>query len=271
MTIENRCVFWIMINYSLFLMSIILMAWTSIERYLFIYHERFMLRHIISLHYIPIIVIILYSIFFYVGTVLLYNCESTYNVHLYVCGGACYRYRLEFGLIDVIINAMGSVWTTFIVNIILITRHVVQRRRMKRSVIPAKKSQEWVRFYFSHYTFLFIFIKRRSLKLSIQLLSISLLYLISWMPYATIGLIQIFKNTPFLTYLLSTFFIYLPYCPVLFLPFICLFSMPDIKRKFDLAFNLFYHRFTKPKQNQVHIITKNPPECTTRPPLVIQL
>lgn len=142
-----------MINYSLFLSSILLMAWTSIERYLFIYHERFIIRHIISLHYVPIIIIILYSIFYYVGAVLLYNCEPAYDIHVYVCGGACYQYGLEFGLIGMILNAMGSVTTTFIVNIILIIRHIIQRRRMKRTVIHARKSQEWVRIIF----FCFIF------------------------------------------------------------------------------------------------------------------
>jgi len=94
---------------------------------------------------------------------------------------------------------------------------------MKRCMIQAKKSQAWVRipFYSSHNIFLYIFLKRRSLKLSIQLISISMLYLISWMPYAILGLLQIFENIVFLTYL--------PYCPVLFSPFICLLSMPNIK------------------------------------------
>jgi hypothetical protein len=135
-----------MINYTLFATSIILMAWTSIERYLFIYHERFILRHIISLHYAPIISIILYSIFFYTGAVLLYKCQPNYNVHLYVCGGACYQYGLELGLIDIVINIMGSVITTFVVDLVLIIRHTIQRCYMKRSAIAISKNLQWVRF-----------------------------------------------------------------------------------------------------------------------------
>ncbi len=143
--LESICTFWIMINHTLFLTSIMLMAWTSIERYLLIYHERLMLRHIILLHYAPIITIILYSIFFYVGSILLYKCQPTYNVRLYVCGGACYQYQLQLGLIDMIVNAMRSVMTTFIVNLVLIIRHVLQRYYMKRSVIPISKNLQWVR------------------------------------------------------------------------------------------------------------------------------
>jgi hypothetical protein len=129
-------------------MSIILMAWTSIERYLFIGHERFMLRHIILLHYAPTITTILYSIFFYVVAVLLYKCQSVYNVHLYVCGGACYQYQLGLGLIDMVLNAMCSVITTFVVNLVLIIRHVLQRYYIKRSVTPISKNLQWVRFFF---------------------------------------------------------------------------------------------------------------------------
>jgi len=134
-----------MIKYTLFLSSIMLMAWASIERYLLIYHERLMLRHIILLHYAPIMIIILYSIFFYVSSVLLNKCHPTHNVHLYVCGGACYQYQLQLGLIDIIVNTMGSVITTFVVNHVLIIRHVLRRCYMKRSVIPITKNLQWVR------------------------------------------------------------------------------------------------------------------------------
>ena len=152
---QSTCTIWNMINYSLFLASIILMAWTSIERYVFIYHERFMLRHIILLHYAPIIVTISYSIFFYVGAVLLYKCKPAYNVHLYVCGGACYQYQLELGLIDMIVNAMCSVITIFVVNLVLIVRHVMERCYMKRSVVPVGNNLQWVRIVMSFLLILF--------------------------------------------------------------------------------------------------------------------
>lgn len=81
-----------------------------------------------------------------------------------------------------------------------------------------------------------MFIQRRSLKLTIQLLSISMLYFLVWIPYALIVLLQMLNNTLFLTYLMSTFIVYTPYLLVSFLPFICLFAMPDLKKKFFLIF-----------------------------------
>ncbi len=60
-------------------------------------------------------------------------------------------------------------------------------------------------------------------------------------------------NTNFLNYLLSTFFIYFPYVQTLFLPYACLFFMPEIKQKFYTVmsslwrFKIFCH------QNRVHV------------------
>jgi hypothetical protein len=110
-----------------------------------------MLRHIILLHYAPITFIILYSIFFYVGAVLLYKCQPTYDVRLYVCGGACYQYQLGLGLIDMVINAMASVTITFVVNLVLVIRHVIQRCHMKHSVVPISKNLQWVKFLISFF------------------------------------------------------------------------------------------------------------------------
>ena len=72
--------------------------------------------------------------------------------------------------------------------------------------------------------------------MTVQLLSVSILYFIVWIPYTTIVLLQMVNNTSFLTYLMSTYIVYLPYLLVLFLPFICLFAMSELKKKF---FSLF--------------------------------
>ena len=78
---ENKCATWITFNYSLFQLSIFLMTWTSVERYFFIYHERFIMRHIILLHYGPITILILYCSVLYVGIVILYTCQPAYDIH----------------------------------------------------------------------------------------------------------------------------------------------------------------------------------------------
>jgi hypothetical protein len=142
---ESICTGWIVLNYSLFLFSITLMAWSSVERYLFIYHERIIIRYYVLLHYLPIICLFFYCPLFYLGTVVMYKCESNYDVHRYVCGGACYQYELALGLIDRIGNVLCVVFFTLILNLILIIRLIMQRHRMKRCIITANRSQQWVR------------------------------------------------------------------------------------------------------------------------------
>ncbi|CAF4366190.1 unnamed protein product, partial [Rotaria sordida] len=138
--------------------------------------------------------------------------------------GACYQFELALGLIDWIGNILSTVFITFIINIIIIMRHLVQKHRMKRAVVSINRTQQW----------------RRSLKLSAQLIAASLLYIIGWIPYTTIGLIQIFENTQELSYLLSTYFVYVPYIQTLFLPIICLLFMPDMRHKLHSLFTESY-------------------------------
>jgi hypothetical protein len=142
---ESKCTGWITLNYSLFQLSIYLMAWTSIERYLFIYHEHFIMRHIVLLHYGPILVLSLYCPLLYVGIIVFYTCKPVYNVNLYICGGPCYSLELAIGLLDWVGNGITMEMTTLIVNVVLIIRHFIQRHRMKRSIVTAAGRQQWVK------------------------------------------------------------------------------------------------------------------------------
>ncbi|CAF1158657.1 unnamed protein product [Rotaria sordida] len=251
---ENICSAWITLNYSLFFLSIALMAWTSIERYLFIYHERVITKRYVLLHYGPIGCIVLYGPLFYLSSIVWHTCQPFYDVHRYVCGGACYQFELALGLIDWIGNILSTVFITFIINIIIIMRHLVQKHRMKRAVVSINRTQQW----------------RRSLKLSAQLIAASLLYIIGWIPYTTIGLIQIFENTQELSYLLSTYFVYVPYIQTLFLPIICLLFMPDMRHKLHSLFTESYFGKIFGHKNRVQIIMNQTNMVTGRPPLINQ-
>jgi hypothetical protein len=99
-----------------------------------------------------------------------------------------------------------------------------------------------------------------------QLLSISIMYIVGWIPYSTIALIQIFANTQLLAYLLSTFFTYIPYLQTLLLPYICIFFMPNIKQKFYDALVLSCWKKTIRRRNRVHIMANKHCIVTAGPP-----
>ena len=141
----SKCAAWIVVNYTLFEWSIFFMAWTSIERYLFIYHERLIKRHLITLHYGPIAAISLYCPLFYLGAVVVYKCQPAYDPRLYICGGPCYSLTPTLSLLDWIGNSLCMETLIFIVDVTVIGQHLIQRRRMKRITVTVDARREWVR------------------------------------------------------------------------------------------------------------------------------
>jgi hypothetical protein len=141
---DGICTSWITFNHSLFLLTTAMIAWTSIERYLFIHHEQIIMHHTMLLHYIPIICIALYSPLFYIGVVVLYPCKPTYELELYLCGGACYEFESILGTIDWLGNDICMVIITLIVNVILIVCHLIQRFQTQGVIIAARRRFQWV-------------------------------------------------------------------------------------------------------------------------------
>lgn len=62
--------------------------------------------------------------------------------------------------------------------------------------------------------------------------------MIAWIPNSTVGIIQIFNYSDQLKDLRTTFFAYLPYAQALFLPYICIVFIPEIKQKCLSLFTL---------------------------------
>jgi hypothetical protein len=78
--------------------------------------------------------------------------------------------------------------------------------------------------------------------MTIQLLSISSLFLIFWFPIAITGLIQQFFSPTFLIYIQFNIFFYLIYFIQLFLPFVCLISLPELKKFLQQKFQRWRRR-----------------------------
>lgn len=141
---QNICPAWILINYSLFILSIILTTWTSIERYFFIFHEQFMKRHRFILHYIPIGCFSVYTPIFYMILVIFYPCQQAFTLNNYLCGGPCYLFQLIPCMVDWSFNVAFMLLVTCVMNMLLIVLNIRQKYRMKTSIITAGKSQQWV-------------------------------------------------------------------------------------------------------------------------------
>ena len=141
---ESVCGGWIILNYTLIQLTIFLLSWTSIERYLLIHHEPFFRQHKFALHYIPIGFFHLYTPLLYIGLVLVYPCQPAYDITLYLCGGHCYSLDKIPGFYDWFGNGMTMQFIIMSVNAILIIRHAVQRSRMKKMIVTVDRRRQWV-------------------------------------------------------------------------------------------------------------------------------
>ena len=205
---DHFCSFWVACNYGLFAIGSYLMAFAAIERYFLIFHEHFVRSWRWLVHYIPILLCILYPIIFYTCMLTTTACMNTYDYEAYLCGNACYQFQLVQGTVDWVLNGVLPVVLITIANIVLILRVIYQRRSMRLT-------NTW----------------RRIRLMLTQLLSISLIYCCVWIPFAIISLIRIYIDPDFgqdfALYVLN-YTLYI--CPLIS-PFLSLIGMPAVRRK----------------------------------------
>jgi hypothetical protein len=119
--------------------------------------------------------------------------------------GACFQYEGLIGTIDWIIGSLTPVSLTTIFNIILVVRAVYQKYKMQGD-------RAW----------------RTTRKLTIQLLSISLLFLTLYLPMVLFALIRLWFDPSFLFVFVTNYFAYAGYLVPLLTPFVCLISLPEM-------------------------------------------
>jgi hypothetical protein len=90
------CHFWLVYNYALFVNGLMLMAYGCIERYFLVFCRIFFKKHLILLHYGPLVFCLIYPPLLYFGLIVIYPCENDFDYTQLVCGGACYEYEVSF-------------------------------------------------------------------------------------------------------------------------------------------------------------------------------
>ncbi|UJR29218.1 hypothetical protein I4U23_010432 [Adineta vaga] len=184
------------------------MAIASIQRYWLVFHRTFFDNHLILLHYIPLSFCILYPILLYSYLVTRYSCINTYDYLSWTCGGACYLYEPLLGTFDWIVNGCVNVLLSIFATSLIIIRVLIQKRRVttQRSV--------W----------------NRSRRVIVQLVALSALFILVWLPCVICFVITLFTSAPFLSSLYSAYLSYYQYLSSLLCPFVCLAGLPEVRR-----------------------------------------
>lgn len=205
------CILWWFIDLGLYNGCVIIMAWSSVHLNLLIFHDRiyFSKRKRFLFHYLPLISLVLYIIIFYIIAIVFPPCENEYDYRLPVCNDfPCYLNHTFLGIWDSTVN---SILPTFIISIssfILFMRMRSHRRRVGQS---------------------FRWHKQR--RMIIQLLLKCVLYLIPNIPLSILVLSHLCGLSETIGVQVQAFFDFLCYFNILIYPFLCVSSLPKMRKR----------------------------------------
>lgn len=204
------CMFWIYVEYTFVTQSLILTMYVSIERYMLLFYKPIILKHQILFHYIPLFIssfylpsILIYLIFFF-------PCKQIFDYTKFECGIPCFVHSYSIGLFNEIFHIFIPALIILIFNTFIIIR--VLLHKIHAHVI----NNLW----------------RQNRRMILQLVMISLLTSVAWIPYVIVIIIQIFINPTFGSTILFFHVINITYVPCLGTPYLALVALPqDIRKK----------------------------------------
>jgi hypothetical protein len=157
------CQIWGFLDWGIYITQTILFAWATTERHILIFHDKWVSTREkrFFMHYLPPILILLYCLIFYVIVYFLPVCENIFNNSIMLCVKPCIFYDYIFSMWEMIVHQIIPAVIIIVFSIALFVRVLWQKHRIHQPV-------QW----------------RKHRKMIIQVLSISVLYLFFFFPYA---------------------------------------------------------------------------------------
>ena len=206
------CTWWTYMEYTLNISSQFIVAIMSLQRHLLVFQPNLLRRRLTLwlLYYLPLLLGVVYPAAFFMYTNVIYRCDGTqWDYMSNLCGdAACYLlYDPILSLCDWIVNTMIPMAVILLASLALIVRVLWQKYSRHQAISWSKQR-----------------------RLTLQLLSISGLYLIAWLPNTIVSLIQTYYSPDFLSAVFGDYIADCVYLVCLFLPWVCLGLLPDFKK-----------------------------------------
>ncbi|CAF0989386.1 unnamed protein product [Adineta steineri] len=216
------CLLWWFIDYGFYGAISVFLVWASFERHILVFHRRQFLstkRKIFYVHYLPLIIISIYTIGFYIGVIILPPCKNIFYFNYLACGSLpCYQEISWMNTWDYLFNGVLCNIFEAIFSISLLLRTI------------------WKKYYSQNR-----FRWKKYRKMTIQLLSISTLSLCIHLPQSLIILVrQIQPNRNDFGTNIEPYFFYLTGYVIFLVPFVSLGCLPELWPKL-LLFNQRHH------------------------------
>ena len=205
------CLMWWFIDAGFYGAITVFLAWASIERHILVFNYHQLLRtkrQRFFVHYLPLIILSIYLLGFYVGVIFFPPCENTFEPESLACGlTPCYGNIPWLNGWDYLANGILCTFIETISSIAMIIRIILQKRRVRQQL-------SW----------------RKHRRMAFQLLSISCLSLTIVFPQSLIVVIQQIGGPDYSEFGIEAdpYFFYFYSFFVFLLPFICLGSLPEL-------------------------------------------
>ena len=211
------CEIWSFIDFATYFTHTILFSWATMERHILIFHDRWVStkKKRFFVHYLPPTALLLYCLLYYTIVNFFPPCQNIIIDSYTDCSFQCMYNIYTFQMYDIIVQQMVPFFVILLFSIALFLRVLWQKHRVRQPV-------QW----------------RKHRKMTIQLLSISLLYVVLFIP-EVVGVFVGFFSVSAETYTefsdYAGFFTY--FVPPLF-PFVCALSLPELRTKLNNILHL---------------------------------
>jgi hypothetical protein len=219
-----------MLDYVTYEIGAQLMVWASIERHFLIFHaSMFNTRvHRVMGHYLPLVFCFVYPTIYYTYFILFYPCESYYDMTKLTCVAACFLWTNNtMAFYELIMNGFVPVCLVAIFSIALLVRVLWKKQHMGRQLT-------W----------------KKNRKMTIQLLAVSITFLIFNLGYFVLALGEMVWDPAFGANLMVWFLSVNVCAPQLVFPFLCLGTMPNLRQKLKALKPWRYLAVVKPLHHQ---------------------
>jgi hypothetical protein len=203
-------------DYSLYTTQIILFAWATLERHILIFHDQWVSKkpNRFFFHYLPISSILIYCVVYYSIITFGPFCKSSFV--FFLAGGyiiPCVYSNTILATWDLLAHQVIPTFIIVIFSIALIVRVLRQKQRINQPF-------QW----------------RKHRKMTIQLLSISALYLVLNFPWTIILFATQYGLSEDVARIYTYYGLYFRTYIIFLFPFVCCGSSSELRHKFRKAF-----------------------------------
>ena len=223
----TRCLIWWLVDLGFYNTNALVLAWASIERHILVFHNQWVStrRKRFFCHYAPLVCLLLYSMFYYALVIFVPPCKHTFIYTLPVCAASpCHLLHPILGLWEMGVHGCLSTMIIALFSIALPIRVIKIKYR-------GTQCFRW----------------RKYRKMILQLLSISVLYLLLNFPVMIISVARLCGLPADAGVQVQLVAFFLTYGVMFLLPFVCLASLPRSKKQIG-------HICCKQKQRQATVV-----------------